>query len=113
MLPTVRFTTRQHCPQGRVIAASNKEDFSMGLPNFKQRAIPLEPIWRCSGCGNVAEGNVKPCDCITGVGSGKTEHTSFEWDEWYSRLPDDLTRRLSLYDFKRLGDLFKDAFGIS
>lgn len=36
-----------------------------------------------------------------------------EWDRWYASLPDDLRRRLSLHDFKRLGDCFKTAFGIA
>ena len=36
-----------------------------------------------------------------------------EWDRWYATLPADLKRRLSLHDFKRLGDCFKAAFGIS
>jgi hypothetical protein len=35
-----------------------------------------------------------------------------QWDSWYGSLPDDLKRRLSLHDFKRLGDLFKSAFEI-
>ncbi len=34
-----------------------------------------------------------------------------QWDEWYSSLPADLKARLSAHDFKRLGDLFKQAFG--
>ena len=34
------------------------------------------------------------------------------WDRWYATLPADLTRKLSLHDFKRLGDCFKEAFGI-
>ena len=34
------------------------------------------------------------------------------WDRWYAALPDDLRRRLSIHDFKRLGDLFRDAFHI-
>ncbi len=33
-----------------------------------------------------------------------------QWDEWYGRLPDDIKRRLSAHDFKRLGDLFKSIF---
>ena len=36
-----------------------------------------------------------------------------EWDRWYASLPDDLRRRLSFHDFKRLGDCFKVAFGIT
>lgn len=35
-----------------------------------------------------------------------------QWDQWYGRLPKDITRKLSLHDFKRLGDLFKDVFKI-
>jgi len=35
------------------------------------------------------------------------------WDRWYGTLPADLRRKLSLHDFKRLGDCFKQAFGIS
>jgi hypothetical protein len=34
------------------------------------------------------------------------------WDRYYARLPDDLKRRLSIDDFKRLGDVFREAFGI-
>jgi hypothetical protein len=34
------------------------------------------------------------------------------WDKWYLTVPEDLRRRLSLHDFKRLGDCFKEAFGI-
>lgn len=36
--------------------------------------------------------------------------TSSHWDAWYAGLPSDLTRRLSLHDFKRLGQAFKAAF---
>jgi hypothetical protein len=35
------------------------------------------------------------------------------WDRWYADLPRDLTKRLSLHDFKRLGDCFKQAFQIN
>lgn len=35
-----------------------------------------------------------------------------QWDTWYKNLPDDLRRKLSTHDFKRLGDGFKTAFGI-
>ena len=35
-----------------------------------------------------------------------------QWDEWYSRLPPELRHKLSVYDFKRLGDLFKEIFEI-
>jgi hypothetical protein len=34
------------------------------------------------------------------------------WDKWYTSLPDDLKRKLSIYDFKRLGDCFRRAFDI-
>jgi hypothetical protein len=34
------------------------------------------------------------------------------WDRWYATLPADLRCKLSLHDFKRLGDCFKEAFGI-
>jgi hypothetical protein len=34
------------------------------------------------------------------------------WDQWYVTLPADLRRKLPLHDFKRLGDCFKQAFGI-
>ena len=34
------------------------------------------------------------------------------WDRWYATLPADLRRKLSLHDFKRLGDCFRRAFGI-
>ena len=33
------------------------------------------------------------------------------WDKWYATLPADLRRKLSLHDFKRLGDCFQKAFG--
>jgi ABC-type uncharacterized transport system YnjBCD ATPase subunit len=32
------------------------------------------------------------------------------WDAWYAALPSDLRRKLSLHDFKRLGEAFKAAF---
>jgi hypothetical protein len=35
-----------------------------------------------------------------------------QWDDWYSNLPDDLRKRLSIHDFKRLGDVFKAAFKV-
>lgn len=35
------------------------------------------------------------------------------WDRWYATLPADLRRKLSLHDFKRLSDCFKQAFGIN
>lgn len=34
------------------------------------------------------------------------------WDLWYETLPVDLRRKLSLHDFKRLGETFRMAFGI-
>lgn len=33
-----------------------------------------------------------------------------QWDAWYESIPDDLRQRLSIHDFKRLGDCFKRAF---
>jgi len=38
---------------------------------------------------------------------------SEQWNAWYANLPDDLRRRLSIHDFKRLGDCFKAAFGVA
>jgi hypothetical protein len=35
-----------------------------------------------------------------------------QWDRWYEDLPADLRAKLSLRDFKRLGDCFKTAFGV-
>jgi hypothetical protein len=34
------------------------------------------------------------------------------WDRWYATLPEDLKRRLSFHDFRRLGECFRVAFGI-
>jgi hypothetical protein len=34
------------------------------------------------------------------------------WDRSYASLPEDLKRKLSIYDFKRLGDCFRQAFDI-
>ena len=34
------------------------------------------------------------------------------WDIWYAGLPADLRAKLSLHDFKRLGECFKAAFRI-
>jgi hypothetical protein len=34
------------------------------------------------------------------------------WDRYYANLPDDLKRKLSIHDFKRLGDVFREAFDI-
>ena len=36
-----------------------------------------------------------------------------EWDAYYRGLPVDLKRKLSVHDFKRLGDVFMDAFNNS
>jgi hypothetical protein len=47
-----------------------------------------------------------------GFGLGKNRAVNDSWDTWYASLPDDLRRKLSLHDFKRLGDCFKQAFGI-
>ncbi len=35
-----------------------------------------------------------------------------EWDKWYGDLPHDIKYKLSLHDFKRLGECFKAAFNI-
>lgn len=35
-----------------------------------------------------------------------------QWDEWYTGLPPRLKLRLSVHDFKLLGDLFKQAFNV-
>ena len=35
-----------------------------------------------------------------------------QWDKWYSSLPTDLRAKLSLHDFKRLGECFKTAFRV-
>lgn len=35
-----------------------------------------------------------------------------QWDKWYAGLPDDLRAKLSLHDFKRLGECFKTAFDL-
>ena len=34
------------------------------------------------------------------------------WDRWYETLPVDLRQRMSLHDFKRLGEAFRCAFGV-
>ena len=34
------------------------------------------------------------------------------WNVWYETLPADLRRKLSLDDFKRLGEAFKGAFNV-
>lgn len=41
-----------------------------------------------------------------------TDDKTAKWDEWYTRLPRDIRCRLSLHDFKRLGDLFADVFNV-
>jgi hypothetical protein len=35
----------------------------------------------------------------------------YAWDRWWRELPDDLRRKLSVHDFRRLGELFRDCFG--
>jgi len=55
-----------------------------------------DPAGTCIFCGQLVP-NTKRSD---------------QWDAWYGSLPDDLKRRLSLHDFKRLGDLFKNVFEI-
>ena len=34
------------------------------------------------------------------------------WDKWYAGLPADLRAKLSLHDFRRLGECFKAAFSV-
>jgi hypothetical protein len=34
------------------------------------------------------------------------------WDRWYATLPDELKRKLSVHDFRRLGECFRVAFNI-
>jgi hemoglobin-like flavoprotein len=34
------------------------------------------------------------------------------WDRWYASLPPTLKRRCAFHDFKLIGALFKEAFGI-
>ena len=34
------------------------------------------------------------------------------WDRWYATLPDDLKRRLSIHDFRQIGECFRVAFNI-
>ena len=41
----------------------------------------------------------------------KISGTPHDFDRWYRLLPDDLARKLSFHDFKRLGDLFRNALG--
>jgi len=35
-----------------------------------------------------------------------------QWDRWYGSLPADLLAKLSMHDFKRLGECFKIAFRV-
>ena len=35
------------------------------------------------------------------------------WDSWYATLPADLRKKLSLHDFKRLGECFSKAFSVT
>jgi hypothetical protein len=42
----------------------------------------------------------------------KDDGRAEEWDRWYSNLPADIRGKLSLHDFKRLGECFKAAFRI-
>lgn len=51
-----------------------------------------------------------PQDVIDGTAGEKAGIA--KWDRWYASLPDDLRRKLSIHDFKRLGDLFRIAFGV-
>lgn len=53
-----------------------------------------------------ARGLTPPRVVLVEHNSGSRGH----WDAWYAGLPDDLRRRLSLHDFKRLGEAFKAAF---
>jgi len=70
------------------------------LPNCTfANMVPLLPGIRCPDC--------KLC-----LPSEAMLTRINQWDEWYARLPSDLSARLSLHDFKRLGDLFKDVFKI-
>jgi hypothetical protein len=41
----------------------------------------------------------------------KISGTPNDWDRWYRTLPDDLKRKMSLHDFKRLGECFRHALG--
>lgn len=43
---------------------------------------------------------------------GQGNETMDDWDKWYATLPADLKRRLSIYDFRRLGECFRQAFRI-
>lgn len=36
-----------------------------------------------------------------------------QWDKWYDGIPSDLRAKLSLHDFKRLGECFKAAFSVN
>lgn len=48
-----------------------------------------------------------------GDGTARERLKREQWDAWYGSLPGDLRRKLSLHDFRRLGDCFKAAFGIA
>jgi hypothetical protein len=50
---------------------------------------------------------------IPATAEERAQQRSKAWDRWYATLPADLRRKLSLHDFKRLGDCFKQAFGIN
>lgn len=50
---------------------------------------------------------------IPATAEERAAYRSAAWDRWYATLPADLRRKLSLHDFKRLGDCFKMAFGIN
>jgi Ni2+-binding GTPase involved in maturation of urease and hydrogenase len=53
-----------------------------------------------------ARGLTLPRVVLVEHNSGSCGH----WDAWYAGLPADLKRKLSLHDFKRLGEAFKAAF---
>lgn len=56
-----------------------------------------------------ARGLTLPRVILVEHNSGSRGH----WDAWYAGLPTDLKRKLSLHDFKRLGEAFKAAFLIN
>lgn len=35
-----------------------------------------------------------------------------QWDRWYNSIPDDIRGKITIYDFKRLGDSFLKIFKI-
>ena len=49
-------------------------------------------------------------EMVAGLSEGQSSVD--EWDRWYSNLPHDIKYRLSLNDFRRLGQCFKEAFNI-